>query len=69
MPKKIAAGLYILLTAMIVANVLLVKQNLQMRGDIEAARPDRLEVGDEVPPFVALGLNGETKRVSIYFVI
>ena len=56
--KKITVGLYVLLALMGVANLLLVKQNLQMRRSIEATRPQRPAVGDKVPPFTAAGLDG-----------
>ena len=56
--KKITVGLYVLLALMGVANLLLVKQNLQMRQSIEATRPQRPAVGDKVPPFTAAGLDG-----------
>jgi AhpC/TSA family len=62
--KKVTTGLYVLLAAMGVANLLLVEQNLRMRRSLEATRPNRLEVGDKVPPFTAAGLNGEPLDIA-----
>jgi peroxiredoxin len=62
--KKVTTGLYVLLAAMGVANLLLVEQNLRMRRSVEARRPDRLAVGDKVPPFTAAGLNGEPVDIA-----
>jgi len=62
--RKVTIGLYVLLAMMGVANLLLVDQNLRMRRSIESARPARLEVGDKVPPFTAVGLDGEQIDVA-----
>lgn len=62
--KRITVGLYILLGAMGVANLLLVGQNLRLRRSIEASRPERLAAGDKVPPFTAVGLDGEKIKVD-----
>jgi peroxiredoxin len=62
--KKITIGLYVLLGVMGVANILLVRQNLQLRRSIEGTRPERLAVGDKVPSFTAVGLSGESINVA-----
>jgi len=65
------------LAAMVVANALLLWQNFGMRRELESVRPRSLEVGEGVPPFKSVGLQGETievgyasgapRRVLLYF--
>lgn len=62
--KNVTVGLYVMLAAMGVANLLLVGQNLRMRRSLEATRPERLTAGDRVPPFTATGLGGEPVNVA-----
>jgi peroxiredoxin len=68
-----------MLLALGVSNVLLLRQNLQLRARLAAAapQPEALRPGDKVPGFVAAGLRGETveveyagagtKRILLYF--
>ena len=65
------------LVVMALSNVLLIKQNLEMRGELHELKPRMLEVGSKAETFVAPGLRGELfsvnytgkgpKRVFIYF--
>ena len=70
-------ALWAILIPLAVLNILLVRQNLQMRSQLEKAQPKVLKPGDRVQSFSALGLQGEpininytgeeTKRVLLYF--
>jgi peroxiredoxin len=53
-----------MLVALAASNVLLIRQNLQMRLALERLRPQKAEAGDKVPPFVAPALDGDTVRVE-----
>lgn len=58
-------GAWVMLLALAVANVLLVRQNLQLRAALAKYQPDVLEAGDKLPPFSAKWLtNGEPLQVS-----
>jgi hypothetical protein len=65
-----------MLVLLAVVNVLLIRQNLQMRGRLDQLKPKTLQPGDQVPSFSAQGLHGEminvdyageTRRVLLYF--
>jgi hypothetical protein len=43
-----------------VSNVLLLRQNLQLRSLLKKFEPDRLKAGDKLESFSALGLHGES---------
>ena len=59
MSKRLTtAALSIMLVSMAIANVLLIRQNIQMRRVIEKFQPGRLSVGNKVPSFSAPELNG-----------
>ena len=70
-------ALWVMLILLAASNVLLIRQNLQMRSQLEKFQPKVLQPGEEVQPFSAQGLNGEsitinytgeeTKRVLLYF--
>lgn len=65
MSKKLTnAGLWIMLIALATANVLLIRQNLQMRRELEGSRPPTLKAGERLQPFTASGLDGEPISVS-----
>ena len=65
------------LALLAIINALLIKQNLQMRAQLEKLRPQVLRVGDRVQPFSAQGLRGdiivvnytgkEVNRILLYF--
>jgi peroxiredoxin len=69
--------LWALLTSLAAANVLLIRQNLQMRRDLGKYQPHALKGGDKVPPFSATAADGSPfevsytgqgrKRVLLYF--
>lgn len=66
-----------MLAALGAANVLLIRQNLVLRGRLEALRPSGLLAGDKVEPFEAAGLGGPPvsvkypesgpKKILLYF--
>ena len=63
--------------ALALSNVLLIRQNLQLRAALAMGEPQSLQAGDTVPTFSAAGLRGEqisvsypeagAKRVLFYF--
>jgi peroxiredoxin len=64
MSKHLTNGLWIMLLIMMGTNVVLIKQNLQMRQALAKYQPQHLEIGDRMPSFTATGLNGEPISVS-----
>lgn len=64
MSKRLHACLWLLLIMLAGANVLLIRQNLQMRRTIKGLEPQRLKAGERVQPFTAPGMNGEPVEVS-----
>ena len=76
--KKLpAVALLGMLLFLIISNVLLLRQNLQLRAQITGTQPVVLQPGDKVPEFAAVNLNGENvdvkykgegpKRILLYF--
>jgi peroxiredoxin len=53
-----------LICILAVSNLVMIIQNIQMRQQLSKFRIDRLEKGDQVQPFTALTLSGETINVS-----
>ena len=47
-----------------VSNVLLLRQNLQLRNLLKKFEPDRLKAGDKLESFSALGLHGENITIN-----
>jgi len=47
-----------------VSNVLLLRQNLQLRNLLKRFEPDRLKAGDKLESFSALGLHGENIAIN-----
>lgn len=47
-----------------VSNILLLRQNLQLRNLLKSFEPDRLNAGDKLEPFSALGLHGENIAIN-----
>lgn len=63
--KKITSfGLGFLFVAIAASNILLIRQNLQLRGELAQARQQGLKAGDKVPPFSAAGLDGRPVQIS-----
>jgi peroxiredoxin len=54
---------WLMILALAASNVLLFKQNLQMRAELDKFNP-YLQKGDKVPGFSARGLHGESIQVS-----
>src|SRR5215213_5421040 len=46
------------------SNVLLLRQNLQLRNLLKKFEPDRLKAGDKLESFSALGLHGENIAIN-----
>lgn len=63
-PKKLLVVLGLFIGFLVVLNVLLLKQNLQMRSQLEKYQPQKLKVGESVQSFTAKDLNGETVNIS-----
>jgi len=73
-PSVIFGSIALLLAA---ANILLLRQNLQMRREIEKVRSPLLEIGETVPSFSGMDVTGqplpigytgrESTRVLLYF--
>lgn len=62
--KKVAKGSpWVCLLVLVASNTLLIRQNLQMRAQLDKLNP-YLKKGDTVPGFSAGGLNGEAVNVS-----
>jgi peroxiredoxin len=70
-------ALYLTLLVLAASDVMLIRQNLLMRAELNKLKPDVLELGDKVPSFSAVGLEGsplnlnfsgkEPKRVLLFF--
>jgi peroxiredoxin len=63
--KIVSLAPWMLVTALLISNLLLLGQNRKMRGVIEAATPRVLRPGDKVPEFAAPDLNNQ--RVDIRY--
>ena len=63
-PKKILVIPGIFVGFLVVLNVLLIKQNLQMRSQLERYQPQRLKIGETIQDFTAENFNGETVKVN-----
>jgi peroxiredoxin len=69
--------LWAMLVVLAACNLLLIRQNLQLRAQLNSPEPPSLQPGEKVPSFSAQGLRGETievnygragrKRVLLYF--
>jgi len=70
-------GPWVIIVVLAVSNALLINQNLRMRAEINKGKPDSLEPGNKVSPFVVTALRGgtinvnytgeEAKRVFLFF--
>jgi hypothetical protein len=56
--------LWAMVMILVVSNVLLLRQNLQLRNLLKQFQPDRLSAGDKLEPFSALGLHGENIAIN-----
>lgn len=57
--KYYGLALWGMVVILAVSNVLLLRQNLQLRNLLKKFEPDRLKAGDKLESFSALGLHGE----------
>jgi glutaredoxin len=62
--KLKSAVLWSLLAGLAVTNVLLIRQNLQMRAMLAKGQPRYLKAGERVPPFAAVDLDGAPVRLD-----
>jgi len=63
--KYYGLPLGVMVVILAVSNVLLLRQNLQLRNLLKKFEPDRLKAGDKLESFSALGLDGE--KIAINF--
>lgn len=56
--------LFLLITGLFVANVLLIQQNRQLKATIARKEPQYLKSGDVVPEFTGLDLSGQKGTIS-----
>lgn len=59
---SIALGAMVLL--LVVSNVLLIRQNLQLRASLKRFQPEKLKEGDSLTPFSANSLTGQTMSIT-----
>ena len=59
---SIALGAMVLL--LVVSNVLLIRQNLQLRASLKRLQPEKLQEGDSLIPFSANSLTGQTMSIT-----
>lgn len=59
-----AVALRVVLFALAAANVLLIRQNLQLRAALSRYEPEVTQPGDRLPPFSAKGSAGEPLRIA-----
>jgi peroxiredoxin len=57
--KAVSVGTQVLLGALVVASLLLLRQNLRLRGELVSPGVDNLAPGDFVEPFTARSFDGE----------
>ena len=57
-------ALWAMVIILAVSNVLLLRQNLQLRNLLQKFEPDRLNAGDRLESFSALGLHGENIAIN-----
>jgi peroxiredoxin len=57
-------GFGFLIVAFAVSNILLIRQNIQLRGELAKVQQRGLRAGDKVPPFSAAGLDGRPVQIS-----
>jgi hypothetical protein len=59
---SIALGAMVLL--LVVSNMLLIRQNLQLRASLKRLQPEKLQEGDSLTPFSANSLTGQTMSIT-----
>ena len=62
--KYYGLALWGMVVILAVSNVLLLRQNLQLRNLLKKFEPDRLKAGDKLESFSALGLHGENIAIN-----
>lgn len=56
--RIIATCVWFMLIALAASNALLIRQNLQLRAELEKTRPRALRIGETVPPFEGTDIEG-----------
>ncbi|HEV2707557.1 MAG TPA: hypothetical protein VGV59_16690 [Pyrinomonadaceae bacterium] len=74
---SVAKATWVVLALLFITNILLLRQNLQLRARLSRLQPELAKVGDKLSPLAARGLSDETvnvrytgegpKRVLMYF--
>ncbi len=59
-----AVAVWMMLFALAAANLLLIRQNYQLRAALSKYEPEAVRVGESLPPFSATGLDGKLLRVD-----
>src|ERR671914_2308378 len=62
--KYYGLAVWAMVIILAVSNVLLLRQNLQLRNLLKKFEPDRLKAGDKLESFSALGLHGENIAID-----
>jgi peroxiredoxin len=62
--KYYGLALWAMIIILAVSNVLLLRQNLQLRNLLKKFEPDQLKAGDKLESFSALGLHGENVAID-----
>ena len=62
--KYYGLALWAMVLILAVSNVLLLRQNLQLRDLLQKFEPERLNAGDRLEPFSALDLRGENIAIN-----
>jgi len=62
--KYYGLALWAMIIILAVSNVLLLRQNLQLRNLLKRFEPDQLKAGDKLESFSALGLHGENVAID-----
>lgn len=62
--KYYGLALWAMILILAVSNVLLLRQNLQLRNLLKKFEPDQLKAGDKLEAFSALGLHGENVAID-----
>ncbi len=59
MKRRLSMIPWLMVFALSIINVLLITQNLQMRGQLDKYKPNILQAGDKVQSFITRGLRGK----------
>lgn len=57
-------GIWLIIVALLICNIALLKQNFQLRSQLEFYQPQNLKIGDRVQNFSGKNLNGEIIKID-----